>query len=147
MIRVKKALVVAVVAALGLWGCARGPAGNGNASGEKAKALEQKVSKLEEDFRVAATARDQARQRLTALEEQRAQLEKEMTRLKGAVKERDDLRQQVAVRTTERDALQSQYDQFRKAIRDLVGQAEAASAPSLSQPPTATLAVTTREKS
>jgi chromosome segregation ATPase len=144
MIRLDRTLVVAVVAALGLWGCARGPSGNG--SGEKAKALEQKVSRLEEDFRVVAAARDHVRQRLSAIEDQRAQLEQEVTRLKGVVKERDDLRRQVAARTTERDVLQSQYDQFRKAIRDLVGQAETAAGPCHTQPTTATSTRTAAEK-
>jgi uncharacterized coiled-coil DUF342 family protein len=145
MIRLKTAFLMAVVAALGLWGCARGPSGNG-AAGEKVKALEQKVSKLEDDFRVAAAARDRARQRLTVVEEQRGQLQKEVTQLKDTVKECDDLRHQVAARTTERDTLQVQYDQFRKAIRDLVGQAETAGGPSL-QPATVTAAATTPEKS
>jgi hypothetical protein len=42
------------------------------------------------------------------------------------VKERDDLRVQLKVRTTERDQVSNQYEQFRKSLRDLVGQAESA---------------------
>jgi chromosome segregation ATPase len=145
MTRADKAVLIALAAALGVWGCARGP--SGNVSAEKAKALEQKVSKLEEDFRAAAATRDQVRQRLTAVEEQRNQFEKEVANLKVVVKERDDLRRQVAARTTERDTLQSQYDQFRKAIRDLVGQAETAAGPFLAHPATATVAATAPEKS
>jgi uncharacterized coiled-coil DUF342 family protein len=145
MIRFEKALVLAVIGALGLWGCAKGP--SGNVAAEKTKALEQKLSKLEEDFRVVAATRDQARQRLTAVEEQRTQLEKEVTRLKGTVKERDELRKQLASRTTERDTLQAQYDQFRRAIRDLVGQAETAAGPALSRPASTTTSPTLAEKS
>src|SRR5260370_12083758 len=88
MLPFEKALVLAVLAVVGLWGCAQGPSGHGAAAGEKVKALEQEVSKLEEDFRVAAAARDQVRQRLTAVEEQRNQLAKEVTKLKATVKER-----------------------------------------------------------
>jgi septal ring factor EnvC (AmiA/AmiB activator) len=119
MSRAKKALVVAVVAAFGLWGCAQGPGSENN------RALEAKVRKLEEDFKAAATARDQVRQKLAAVEEQGNKLQQQLAEV---VKDRDGLRQQVAVRTSERDALQVQYDQFRKAIRDLVGQADTVAA-------------------
>src|ERR1700687_2218733 len=54
MSRANKALVLLVVAALGLWGCAQGPAN----SAEKIKALEGKVVNLEEDYKAAASARD-----------------------------------------------------------------------------------------
>ena len=116
----RRVVWVAVVAAVGLWGCARGPAGG--VGGAERKALEAKIGKLEEDVRAIATARDQARKKLT-------ELQQEVVRLNQAVKERDELRHQVAVRTEERDSVQSQYDQFRKAIRDLVGQAEAGNFP------------------
>jgi hypothetical protein len=131
MSRAKRALVVAAVVTLGLWGCARGP-GQGVASAERVKALEAKINKLEDDFRAAATARDQARQKLNALDEQKNQLQQEVIQLTKVVKERDQLRTQVTLRTSERDSLQNQYDQFRKSIRDLLGQAEAGSGSSAS---------------
>src|SRR5262245_27482644 len=134
MTRLKKVLVVAVVATLGLWGCGKGPGVHGSGNGDP-KALEQKLTKLEGDFRVAAAARDQARQKLAAAEEQRNRLQKEVAQLARVLKERDDLRQQVTVSTGERDALQVQFDQFRKAIREVLGQAEAAGS-SLQQPVT-----------
>ena len=58
MSQAQKALSVLVVACLGLWGCARGAA-NGHASAERIRALENKIAKLEDDFRsvAAATAR------------------------------------------------------------------------------------------
>src|SRR5262249_31531938 len=133
MSRAKKALVVAVVAALGLWGCAKGP-GNGAATAERTKMLEQKINKLEEDFRAAATAPHQVPQKPAAAEDQRARLEKEVAQLALVVKERDDLRRQITVRTSERDAVQVQYDQFRKAIREVLGQAETAAGTSVPQP-------------
>jgi chromosome segregation ATPase len=128
-----KALVVALVASLGLWGCARGPA---NSAAERIKALEYKVDKLEEDFRAAAAARDILRQKLTSVEEQRTRLENQVTQLQLVVKERDELRKQFAARTGERDALQAQYEQFRKSIRDLLGQAETAASAIVPQPVT-----------
>jgi len=135
MVRAKKALILLVVSTIGLWGCARGPV-SGSGSPERIRSLESKVSKLEEDFRAAAAARDQLRNQLAAVEEQRALLEKE----------RDDLRQQVVTRTTERDSLQVQYEQFRKNLRSLLGQAETA-ANKVIQPVTVSADVTASGKS
>src|SRR2546421_483898 len=95
-----KGLIIAVVACVGLWGCARGPSG-GSAAAERIKALEFKVSKLEDDFRAAAAARDTLRSRLAAAEDERTRLENEVAQLKLVVRERDELRKQVATRTAE----------------------------------------------
>lgn len=138
----KKALVVAMVSLLGLWGCAKGPS-NGAAAAERVKFLEGKVGKLEGDFRAVASARDQIKSQLTALEEQRNQLQEEMAKIQ---KDRDLLRVQVTARTGERDALQVQYEQFRKAIKEAVGQAEAAALPLSRQPVTASGTGTTPGK-
>jgi septal ring factor EnvC (AmiA/AmiB activator) len=134
---VNKALVVALIAALGLWGCAKGPA-NGAATAERVRALETKVTKLEEDFRAAAAARDGFRQRLAVVEGERTQLRREVAQI---VAERDELRKQIAARTTERDTLQVQYDQIRKGIKDLLGQAEATSSGPITQPVTSAVPV------
>ncbi len=128
----KKALVVFVITTMGLWGCAKGPAG-GSSGPERIKALESKIGKVEEDFRSAASARDQLRSKLAGVEEQRAQLHKEVQALK---REREDLRNQVTTRTKEREALQVQFDQFRQGIRKLLGQAEAALGNSQEKPVT-----------
>jgi septal ring factor EnvC (AmiA/AmiB activator) len=104
--RANKALVVLVVASLGLWGCARGPA-NGSVSVERIRALEAKIAKLEDDFRASVAVRDQLRKKLATAEEERTQVNKE----------RDDLRQQLG-------AVQDRFDQFRKGVKGLLGQAE-----------------------
>jgi septal ring factor EnvC (AmiA/AmiB activator) len=132
-----RALIVFVVATLGIWGCARGPAA-GSGSAERIRALEAKIARLEDDFRGAATARDQFRRKLAAAEEVQAQLRQEVEQLQVVVKERDDLRIQVKARTGERDVLQGQYDQFRKGLRDLLGQAEAAASRPAEQTVTST---------
>ena len=116
-----KAIVFFMVGSLGLWGCTKEPGANGSANLEQIKSLETRIAKLEEDFRAAAAARDQFRQKLATVEDQRTKLEKAG----------EDLKNQLAARTTERDNLQNQYEAFRKNIRDLVGQAEAAAG----QPP------------
>jgi hypothetical protein len=94
---------------------------------------------MEEDFRSAAAARDLFQNRLNDAEEQRTKLEKEVAALRIVVKERNELRKQVAERTKERDTLQGQYDHFRKGLRDLLGQAESALTPPGTQPVTAVL--------
>jgi septal ring factor EnvC (AmiA/AmiB activator) len=125
MSRANKALVLLVVAVCGLYGCAQGPT-NGAATQERLKALESKCSKLEDDYRAVASARDQLRKRLAAVEEQRARLEQDLEQQQAVAKERDELRQQLSARTGERDAIQAQYDTFRRSIRNLLGQADAA---------------------
>ncbi len=129
----RKALVVAIVSLLGLWGCAKGPS-NSSAAAERIKFLEGKINKLESDFRAAASARDQVKGQLATLEDQQNQLQQEVAKVQ---KERDALRVQVTARTGERDALQVQYDQFRKAIKDAIGQADAAALPLNPHPVTA----------
>jgi septal ring factor EnvC (AmiA/AmiB activator) len=117
MNRATRAAAVLFVSLLGLWGCAQGP--TATAQAERIKALEAKTARLETDFRAAAAARDQLRQQL-------AQAEDRVQKLQAVVKERDDLRAQVTLRTGERDQLAAQYETFRKSIKDLLGQAESA---------------------
>lgn len=130
MSRAERALIVLVVASLGVWGCAQGPT-NGAASAERLRALETKIAKLEDDFRAAVAVRDQLRKKLTAADQQIEQLQ-------AVVKERDELRQQ-------RDAVQNQFDQFRRGIKTLLGQAEPSNGPTVS--PTVPSADSTAGKS
>ncbi len=121
MSRAHKALAILLVSTLGLWGCAKGP----NSSGpERIKALEAKVSRLEGDLKVGESAREQLRKKLAAAEER-------LTKLQN---DRDNLEKTLTARTSERDNLQTQFEQFRKTLRDLLGQAEA-SAPRYLPPP------------
>jgi hypothetical protein len=127
MTRSHKVLGFLFVAMLGLYGWARGPASGAN--GDKA-ALEAKVQRLEEDFRAAAAARDSFRSRLLATEDKLNQTQKSLEQANATAsqerQERDAARAEVKVRTTERDTLQAQYDGFRKNIKELLGNAEAA---------------------
>jgi hypothetical protein len=131
MTRGGKILCVTLVALLGLWGCAKGPAGNAANQAERLRALEGKCARLEDDYRAVAGARDQARKRIVVLEEDTARLQKELTAYHAVLKERDSLRQQVDTRTGERDALQLRCDRLKKGLQNLLGQDDAA----LSQPP------------
>ena len=110
-----KVLVILLVATLGVWGCAQGPA-NHSAQGEKIRNLESKCAKLEEDYRAVAAARDQARKRATTLEAER----------QATACERDELRVQVKARTGERDTLQGRCDRLKKGLQNLLGEDDAA---------------------
>jgi chromosome segregation ATPase len=122
MTRTNKALIVLVVASLGVWGCAQGPA-NHSAQNEKLRNLESKCAKLEEDYRAVAAARDQARKRATTLE---TDLRKEAADRQAAASERDELRTQVKARTGERDSLQTRCDRLKKGLQSLLGEDDAA---------------------
>jgi uncharacterized coiled-coil DUF342 family protein len=145
MSRAKKLLVVLIVTSLGIWGCAQGQNPNSTSGlAERVRALETKNSKLEDNFRAAAAVRDQLRKKLAAAEEQErlAQQEKQAIeqQIEALTRERDELKQQVTQRVAERDQMVTQYEQFRKGIRDLLGQADAAIAKP-SQPVTSAAAV------
>ncbi len=122
----KKALLVLVVATLGIWGCAQGQAPGSASSAERLRSLEAKCAKLEDDFRAAATVRDQVRKKLTGAEEQLKQVRVDLDQqVQTVTRERDGLKQQLTAAASERDAMVTQYEQFRKNIRELLGQAEA----------------------
>jgi chromosome segregation ATPase len=151
MTKTSKALAVLAVATLGLWGCAEGPASR-TANLERAKALEARNAKLEEEYRTAKALREQLNKKLTTVEAEHAALQEELNQirqasakdrealrqevnqLKAAARERDELRREVKVRAHERDALQNQFEQFRKNIRELLGQVDAAALATPAQP-------------
>jgi chromosome segregation ATPase len=141
----KALLLLLVVVTLGLWGCAQG---SGPAPGSaRMRDLESRHAKLEEDYRGAVAARDQARKELEALEQERTALQQQ---LEQANKDREDLRQQVAARAGERDNLQASLIQLGKDLHSLAGRIDAAAGVHVSPPvTTATPAATnvTPEKS
>jgi chromosome segregation ATPase len=140
MTRANKALVAMVIGVLGLWGCAQGPAGSSSASLERIKALESKCTKLEDDYRAVASARDQLRKKLSSAEEERARVQQELNVREGVLKERDDLKTQLA-------ASQGQFEQIRKNLKSLLGQVETAATPGSVQPAAAVADETTPNKS
>ena len=119
-------LTVLVVATLGVWGCGQG---GSSSQAERIRALEAKCAKLEDDYRAAATVRDQARKKTAGLEEERAELQKDLEdkgkQLQLVTKERDELRQNVEVRTTERDVLQTRCERLKRGLQNLLGQDDA----------------------
>jgi hypothetical protein len=114
----KKALsVLMLTTLLGLWGCTQGtPSATANA---RLRELEARSSRLEDDYKTAIAARDQARKKVTLLEEQRAQLVQQVELMQRIAKERDDLQTQVSARTAERDNLQASLAQFGHDLQNL----------------------------
>src|SRR5437870_5726721 len=119
----KKALmVIALTTLLGLWGCTQNtsPA----ASNARLRELEARAARLEDDYKTAIAARDQARRKANTLEEQRAQLAQQVEQLQRIAKERDEMKQQLAARTAERDALQSGLVQFSRELQNLAAKVD-----------------------
>jgi septal ring factor EnvC (AmiA/AmiB activator) len=124
--RVAGALVVTV---LGLWGCSQAPSNAGStAQAEKLKAVEAKLARLEDDFRAAASARDQLHKKLLAAEEARTALQAQSDRQARELKAKDELirvrDEQLTARTAERDQVTGQYKSFRDGLRELLARAE-----------------------
>jgi hypothetical protein len=99
------------VTLFGAYGCTQAPGGS-----ERSTSPAAKLQRLEEDLKSASTARDEFRQKLMAAENRQAQLQKQL----------DAERAQVQARTIERDTIATQYDGFRKNLKELIGQAESA---------------------
>ena len=100
-----------LVTLFGAYGCTKAPGGS-----ERSTSPAAKLQRLEEDLKAASTARDEFRQKFIAAENRQAQLQKQL----------DTERTELKARTSERDTIATQYDGFRKNLKDLLGQAESA---------------------
>lgn len=125
MNRTGKSLMVLLVAAVGIWGCSQGP-GQSAAQAERIKALESKCAKLEDDYKAAATARDQARKKISTLEEERARIDEQTIVMQ---KEIEAGKLVAKERASERDLLQARCEKMKKGLQTLLGQDDAASTP------------------
>src|SRR5262245_41465716 len=91
----KKALTVMLLPTmLGLWGCSQGTAPNPGTG--RLRELEAKTARLEDDVKAALAARDQARRKVTVLEEQQTHLSQQLEQLERTAKERDELKELIA---------------------------------------------------
>jgi chromosome segregation ATPase len=118
---------------LGLWGCGQ----QNGAFAAKVRELEARHAKLEDDYRNISTANDQGRKKLAQAELRLKEalgrvdeLTKQVEDLQVVVLERDQLKKQLAARTGERDAIQTQFLQFSRELQDLAGRVETAAAAS-----------------
>ena len=116
-------LVALVLTSLGLHGCTHQKNGAVNA---KVREMEARYAKLEEDYRAVTALNEAGRKRLGQAEADKADLKRQVDELQAVVQERDELKKQIAARTTERDAVQAQMAQFSKDLQALAGRIEAA---------------------
>ena len=129
MTRDNKALLVMVVALFGLWGCAQEKNQPSAAADQRLRKVEEKLKQLEKDYRTVSAAREEAEKRVAELEKERTGLLEQIEQGKAVGKERDQLRVLVSTRTSERDAVQTQFEELRKGIRSLLGRVESALPP------------------
>jgi chromosome segregation ATPase len=132
MNRTGKSLIVLLVAAVGIWGCSQGP-GQSAAQAERIKALESKCAKLEDDYKAASAARDQARKKISTLEEERARIDEQTVVMQ---KEIDAGKLAAKERASERDQLQARCEKMKKGLQTLLGEDDAASTPAQPAAPT-----------
>jgi chromosome segregation ATPase len=118
MPRSHQVLGIAIVAVVGIWGCSRAPsADSASATAEKLKTVEAKLARLEEDFRAAASARDQLSQKLHAAENARTALQADVAKLARDMKAKDDL---IQTRTAERDQALSQLKALKDGLKEIL---------------------------
>ena len=118
MTRTVKILLVLGLTVFGVWGCSKGSTGS---TADKSH-NEAKVAKLEDELKSTAAARDTFRTKLAAIEEQ---LRTETARGIALQNERDVGLTNLKAKSLERDQVQTQFDSFRKNIKELLGQTEA----------------------
>jgi chromosome segregation ATPase len=123
MSRSRRAVGVMIIALFGLWGCSRAPSADSGsaATAEKLKAVETKLARLEDDFRAAASARDQLSKKLIAAEEARTAMTAQVEHLTREMKAKDE---QLTTRTSERDQMTNQYKTFREGLREWLAKAD-----------------------
>lgn len=119
-----KILGFVLVTLVGAYGCAKGP---GGAESTENTNPTTRAKKLEDDYRAAIAARDQFRHKLILAEEKYAKAEKQFElALATATAEKETLKSEVKTRTGERDAVNVQFETFRKSLKELLGNADTA---------------------
>ena len=123
MSRSRRAAAVLIVLVFGVWGCSCAPSASGGnaANAEKLKAVETKLARLEDDFRAAASARDQLSKKLIAAEEARTAMTAQLQRMTRELRAKDE---QITTRTAERDQVTTQYKAFRDGLRELLAKCD-----------------------
>jgi len=124
MKRFLKCVVVVLVAALGVWGCAQGPGASAGGDRERVRKLEAQCARLEADYSGAAAARDKAckeaadlREQTARLEQTEAELRKELEQARAVAEEHEQLKQQLEQQKNEVKALHSRCETLRNTLR------------------------------
>ncbi len=118
----RTACVVAILLAglAPIWGCSK-PTTVANAA-----PFEDRIAKLERDFRAVEIARDAAVTRAADLE---TRLTAEASLAAAVTRERDDLAANLKVRVAQGEIVQTQLDGLKRGLKDLLGTMETATGP------------------
>ena len=118
-----RVLVAWLLVVVATWGCARTAPSASSASAPRVAALEAELKQARAAGKAEA---DGLRAKLSDAERK---LTAEVARGQAVERERDAARADAKTRAAERDAVTVQYDGFRKSLREMLGQAEAAAPP------------------
>jgi chromosome segregation ATPase len=111
-------LLVFVISAVGLWGCAQaGP--DARTAAAKIRQLETRNTKLEEDYRSSVADVNLLRKKLAEAEKQFEDVSKQNQDLQNNIKDREELQQKLTTSVGERDALRVQINSFSKELQSL----------------------------
>ncbi len=102
-----------------LWGCAPAPQQPPVAD----KSVDARVTKLERELK---TMQESSNALAAQIKVEQGRVVAEQARTADVEKEREDVKAQLKAKHAERDLVQSQYDGFRKGMRELLAQADAA---------------------
>lgn len=119
MQRHRATLVMGLLAAVTVWGCAQ--SGSGSQAKQKMQILEEELASLQQQ----TTA---LRKELKDVKGERDRLIAEVQQLRELSRQLQETRQQLSERTKERDQALAQLQQVRKSVRELVHQLEALAA-------------------
>lgn len=100
-------LVVMLFSTLGLWGIAQQKNG---AYATRMREIEARHAKLEEEQRSFASLSEKSQKRIASLETENTALTRAVADLKSVVRERDEIRRQLEIRTVDRDNLRVQLN-------------------------------------
>ncbi|MCS7159688.1 MAG: hypothetical protein RMJ19_04385 [Gemmatales bacterium] len=115
MERHRAALVVGLLAAVTIWGCAQH--GSSPSAQNKIRLLEEELASLQQQANAL-------RKELKEAKGERERLTAEVQQLRPLLRQLEDVQQQLTQRTQERDAALTQLQQLRKGVRELVQQLE-----------------------
>ena len=118
----RPACVLAIIFAglASVWGCAK------PASVVSTAPFEERIAKLERDFRAVEVARDAALARATDFE---SRLKAETSRAAVIQRERDELAANLKSRVAQTEVVQTQLDGLKKGLKDLLGTMETTGQP------------------
>ncbi len=115
MQRHRATLVLGLLAAVTVWGCAQ--SGSGSQVKQKMQLLEEELANLQQQASVL-------RKELKEVKTERDRLIAEVQQLRGLTRQLQEVKEQLNERTKERDQALTQLQQMRKGVKELVHQLE-----------------------